>query len=128
MTEAIFSTWRDEIAAELVEAQQALADAQAEQASAIAARVTADAQLRAIRNAVAVLSQHTMATALAARVRFAAEDAHAAAGVVARAAGQVTGARDKVSDLEQALQQIERLRTPLEADDAEQEATDAEAG
>ena len=119
MTDAAlpFTTWRDEIAAELDDAQRAVVAAALALDEALAAHATAKARHAAVRQAIAVFHAPP-AHALAARVRGADEDLHDAAGAVARASADFSGLRERIADLEQALREIGQLMAPAtEAED-----------
>jgi hypothetical protein len=105
---ALFAAWRAEIEAELLETQQALADAHVSLREACAACEVAEAARHDLYDAVAGLRQ-PVSWALSARVRFADQDVGPAQGAVAQARGLIKACREKVADLEQALTEIAQL-------------------
>jgi chromosome segregation ATPase len=107
-----FAAWREELAAELVEVQQALGDASAELTEAEASLNAATEAHAALRAAIATLS--TPASAIAARVRHSDEALHDLSAAVGRSRGAVTGLRERCGDLEEALRQVAQLTSPAD--------------
>src|SRR4029077_21011505 len=125
-----FGAWRDELEAELTEAQQAIAEALADLLAAEAAHEAAREQHQTLRDAIAVL-RPPVASAIAQRVRFADEALHDAAGGGGRgggagpvARGAVAGRHDRRADLEQPLRELAHL-TAAAAVGEEKEQADA---
>jgi chromosome segregation ATPase len=112
-----FSIWREEIEAELAQAQQEITAATVAIHAAELSYNAVKAQHEAMRNAILPLRQ-PLASALAARVRHSEESVHAAGRDMVCARGAVTGLRDRRADIEEALRQIEQLlATPSAVDD-----------
>jgi leucyl aminopeptidase (aminopeptidase T) len=105
-----FGVWREELAAELVEAREALAAAMVDLIEAEAAHDAAAAAHAALRDAIAPI--RAPASAIAARVRHSEEALHDMAAAVLRSRGVVTGLREQCADLEEALRQVAELMAP----------------
>ena len=118
-----FDAWREEMQAELAEAQQALATSTAELRAAEASFDAAKAQHEALREATAPL--RSPAYAIAARLRHADEDLHDLGNAVARARVAVTSGRERCADLEEALRQVAQLSAPAAEDAATEEPAHA---
>jgi hypothetical protein len=112
-----FETWRDELTADLAEAEQALAGAVAELDAAEASHKAARAQHEVTRAAIEPMRE-PVASALAARVRALDEATHDAASVAGRARAAVLAGRERCADLREALRQIEQLLAPAAEGDA----------
>jgi hypothetical protein len=100
-----FAAWRDELAVELAEAQQALAAAASAVQQAEFAHLTAQDQHAAIQRAVATL-HGSVSHALSAHIRGVDEERYTAASAVARARADFAGIRDRIADLQQAAQEL----------------------
>jgi hypothetical protein len=120
----LFETWRGELAADLAEAEQALAGAVADLTAAEGAHDAARVEHQALRAAIAPL-RSPIASALAARVRGGDEGLHDAASAAGRARAVVIAGRERVADLRQALQQIDQLLAPAAEDAATEETANA---
>jgi hypothetical protein len=118
MTDAAlpFAEWRDELAAELAEAQKALAASAAAVQEAEFAHLTAQDQHAAIQRAVATL-HGSVSHALSAHIRGVDEERYTAASAMARARADFAGIRDRIADLQQAAQELAFLMAPVAVED-----------
>jgi hypothetical protein len=126
MTDAAlpFAAWRDELAVELAEAQQALTAAADALKEAEAAHEAAQAWHVEIRKALATaLPGNTISHALAGRIRGADEAHYDAASAMTRARAEVAGLRDRIGDLQQAAREVALLMAP--AAEAAEDQVDA---
>jgi chromosome segregation ATPase len=105
MTTEIFATWQAELDGEMQTAKQALADATVELSTAEEARDAARRTVQEQRSAFATVQQ-PLASAIAAKLRVAADELRQHEGAVARARGAVTNARRVMADLDEAHSQI----------------------
>jgi hypothetical protein len=116
-----FAEWRDEIAAELDEAQKALAASAAAVQQAEFAALTAQDQHAAIQRAVATL-HGPVSHALSAHIRGVDEERYAAASAMARARADFAGIRDRIADLQQAAQELAFLMAPAAVEEQDHAA------
>jgi chromosome segregation ATPase len=109
--ETPFAAWHDELRSELGEAQEEHAAAADALRDAEAAHADAVAQHQRLSDAIATLRQ-SIASCLAQRVRFSDESVHDTASAVAHARRALSGLHERVSDLEQGLSQLMVLMAP----------------
>ena len=113
--------WKDELAAELAEAERELAEALAAKAAAAAAHTAAVASHRAAQEMGATFRQPIPAS-LARRLDPTGADLRRAEGALTRTHLVAQGAEGKAADLRAGLAEVERLIAA-----ADPEATEAEA-
>jgi hypothetical protein len=113
-----FAEWRDAIAGELDEAQQALAASTEAMHEAEVAHASAQALHAAASAAVAGL-RGPVSHALSGYVRGIDERCYDTASAATRLRAEVGHARERVADLEQALREVGQLLAPVVMEDAD---------
>jgi hypothetical protein len=109
-----FAEWRDELAVELDEAQQALAasveamhEPEIADASALALHAAASAAVAALRGPIS--------HALAGYIRSIDESRYDTASAATRLRAEVSHTRERIGDLEQALREVGQLLSDADA-------------
>lgn len=121
------TTWREETAAELVTARQALADAIEAVRAAQAASDAARAMQADTQNQLAIFGRTPLANRLRSRLEFVDDNVRTTAGNAFAARNQIALLAERIEDIEAAQRQIAQLiaaMTPTEAV-AEEEHADA---
>jgi hypothetical protein len=113
-----FEEWRDWLAGELAETQEALAASLESLNAAEVANATAQAAHAAISEAVTRL-HGPLSYALSSRIRGVDEDRYEAAAAMTRLRAEVGHTRERVADLEQALREVGQLMAPVVVEDAD---------
>jgi chromosome segregation ATPase len=119
----IFAAWRAEIEADLDAAKAALADANAELATATESARTAKIERRALADAIDRLgARQPLSSGLALRRRHRDDELNAAEGRLTRARNVVRNAHLQIEDLQQAIDQLNEIAPRPEPEPVELEA------